>query len=302
MKTTATQLRFSNRDYLRPGHGFCPGCGAALALRYFLKAVGDKLVLISPPGCTAPSISFPKPTLFGGEMGDTPIDVIHCPFGSAAIFAGGIKAGLQDRGDDETLVVAWAGDGATFDIGFGALAGAAQRNEDIIYVCYDNEAYVNTGNQKSGATPGGARTTTDLAPSAEHAKKDLFWSMLGQGIPYLATATVAYPQDLMNKAAKAAAASGFRLLHILTPCIPAWSIDPAASVAVSRLAVQTRYFPLLEAENGGAVRMKSNVKQVDAAEFFKKQRRFAGMSQEDLAKQQERIDARWERLSRLTQE
>lgn len=258
--------------------------------------------MISPPGCTAPSISFPQPCLFGGDQGDKPMDVIHCPFGSAAIFAGGIKSGLVDRGDKKTLVVAWAGDGATFDIGFGALSAAAQRNEDIIYVCYDNEAYVNTGNQKSGASPGGAQTTTGMVSMADNPKKDLFWSMLGQGVPYAATATVAYPRDLMDKARKAAALKGFRLMHILTPCIPAWGMDPGASVEVSRLAVRSRYFPLLEAENGGAVRLKTNFKPVGLTRFVEKQRRFMKISPEEMACLEQRVQRRWQRLSKMTEE
>ena len=219
MNTTEKALRYNDKEYIRPPHGFCPGCGVALGLRYFLKAIGGKVVLVTPPGCSAPSISFPKPSLF---TDDKLIDVIHCPFGSAAIFAGGIKTALEARGDYETQVVAWAGDGATFDIGFGAVSAAAQRNDDIIYVCYDNEAYMNTGNQQSGSTPSGAQTTTSVPHGMDYKDKDLIWIMMGHDVPYAATATIAYPDDLMAKAKKAKGIKGFRLFHILTPCVAGW--------------------------------------------------------------------------------
>jgi pyruvate ferredoxin oxidoreductase beta subunit/2-oxoisovalerate ferredoxin oxidoreductase beta subunit len=128
MNTTETPLRYGSTDEcINPPHGFCPGCGAALAIRYFLKAVGDKIILVMPPGCTAPSV------IRALEHGGEPIDTMGSPFGNTAFIASGIKSGLTAKGDTETLVVGWAGDGATFDIGFGAVSAAAERNEDIIY-------------------------------------------------------------------------------------------------------------------------------------------------------------------------
>jgi len=150
MNMTERTLRYSDIEYIVPPHGFCPGCGVALAIRYFLKAIGEKVVLVTPPGCASPAVLFPKRSLVReGRL----LDIVACPFGSAAIFAGGIKTALMARGDLETQIIAWAGDGATFDIGFSAVSAAAERNEDIIYVCYDNEAYMNTGSQRSSLPP-----------------------------------------------------------------------------------------------------------------------------------------------------
>jgi len=230
------------------------------------------------------------------------IDVVHCPFGSAAVFAGGIKAALEARGDFITQVVAWAGDGATFDIGFGALSAAAQRNENIIYVCYDNEAYMNTGNQRSGSTPLGSQTTTTVVPDpAGHKDKDLMWIMMGHDIPYAATATIAYPDDLMAKAEKAMEITGFRLFHILTPCVPGWRYHPNLTVKVSKLAVQTGFFPLMEVENGTCLTLKKTGRTKPVEEYIRLQGRFKGLSNEDMGSIQTTVEKRIERLKRVSQ-
>jgi pyruvate/2-oxoacid:ferredoxin oxidoreductase beta subunit len=299
MNTTGKALRYNDIEYIQPPHGFCPGCGVALALRYFLKAVGEKVILVTPPGCSAPSISFPKPSLVSN---DHLIDVVHCPFGSSAVFAGGIKAALEARGDLETQVIAWAGDGATFDIGFGALSAAAQRNENIIYVCYDNEAYMNTGNQRSGSTPRGSQTTTTVAPDLEgHRDKDLIWIMMGHDVPYAATATIAYPDDLMAKARKAREIIGFRLFHILTPCVPGWRYPPHLTVKLSKLAVQTRLFPLMELEDGDHLTLKKKGRTKPLEEYIRLQGRFEGLTNENIASIQAGVEKRWQRLNRVSQ-
>jgi pyruvate/2-oxoacid:ferredoxin oxidoreductase beta subunit len=298
MSTMNQSLRYNDQEFIRPPHGFCPGCGVALALRYFLKAVGDRVILVTPPGCSAPSISFPKPSLVGSKG---LIDVIHCPFGSSAIFAGGIKAALETKGDTETQVIAWAGDGATFDIGFGALSAAAQRNENIIYVCYDNEAYMNTGNQKSGSTPGGSGTTTTVAPEdTGNGEKDLLWIMMGHDIPYAATATIAYPDDLMAKARKAAGIKGFRFFHILTPCVPGWKYPPHLTVKLSKLAVQARLFPLAEYEKDGDLTLKKKGREKPLEEYVRLQGRFKGMHAKDMEKWKTAVERRWNRLNRVS--
>ena len=299
MNTTGKALRYNNIEYIQPPHGFCPGCGVALALRYFLKAVGEKIILVTPPGCSAPSISFPKPSLVSN---DHLIDVVHCPFGSSAVFAGGIKAALEARGDLETQVIACAGDGATFDIGFGALSAAAQRNENIIYVCYDNEAYMNTGNQRSGSTPRGSQTTTTVAPDLEgHRDKDLIWIMMGHDVPYAATATIAYPDDLMAKARKAREIRGFRLFHILTPCVPGWRYPPHLTVKLSKLAVQTGLFPLMELEDGDHLTLKKKGRTKPLEEYIRLQGRFEGLTNENISSIQAAVEKRWQRLNRVSQ-
>jgi pyruvate/2-oxoacid:ferredoxin oxidoreductase beta subunit len=294
---TETPLRYDDIEYIEPPHGFCPGCSVALALRYFLKVVGDKVVLVMPPGCAAPSVLFPKRSLIhNGKM----LDIVSCPFGSAAIFSGGIKTALEARGDKETEVIAWAGDGATFDIGFGGVSAAAERNEDIIYVCYDNEAYMNTGNQRSSATPWGARTSTNPPPTPknEH-KKDMMWVMMGHEVPYAATATVAYADDLMAKAKKVMEIRGFTFLHILTSCVPGWRYPPELTIKISKLAVQTRLFPLYEIKNGTRITINKRPKAKELKAFTGLQGRFTHLSEDDMARLQEEVERRWSRLNHM---
>lgn len=297
MTTTGTRLRYDSVEYIEPPHGFCPGCSVVLALRYFLRAIGEKVILVMPPGCAAPSVLFPKRSLIkDGQL----LDIVSCPFGSAAVFAGGIKTALEANGDAQTEVIAWAGDGATFDIGFGGVSAAAERNEDIIYVCYDNEAYMNTGNQRSGATPLGAKTSTNPPPSkkSEH-KKDIMWIMMGHEIPYGATATVAYADDLMAKAKKARDMKGFRFFHILTPCVPGWGYAPELTVKVSKLAVQTRLFPLFEVENGTKITINKRPRMRELREFIQLQERFRHLTEEDMVQVQREVQRRWERLNHM---
>ena len=294
---TKRPSRYSSEECIEPPHGFCPGCGVALALRYFLKAVGDQVVLVMVPGCASPSVLFPKPSLIheGRQL-----EVIASTFGSASIFAGGIKSGLEARGETQTHVVAWAGDGATFDIGFGALSASAERNENIIYVCYDNEAYMNTGNQRSGATPWGAKTSTNPGPDFKHeSKKDIMWIMMGHGVPYAATATISDADDLMAKAKKATEIRGFRFLHILTPCVAGWGYRSELTVELSRLAVETGVFPLLEIENGTKVTINRNPKRRPLEEYVKAQGRFKHMTAADIDQFRGYIEKRWETLEYL---
>lgn len=297
MNMTETPLRYDDIEYIDPPHGFCSGCSVVLALRYFLKAVGDKVVLVMPPGCAAPSVLFPKRSLVHrGKL----LDIVSCPFGSAAIFAGGIKTALEARGETETEVIAWAGDGATFDIGFGGVSAAAERNEDIIYVCYDNEAYMNTGNQRSSATPWGAKTSTNPLPMPKNEqKKDMMWVMMGHQVPYAATASVAYADDLMAKAKKAKNLRGFRFLHILTPCVPGWGYPPELTVKISKLAVQTRLFPLYEVEDGTKITVNKRPKGKKLKAFIELQERFKHLTSDDIAQLQAEVERRWNRLNHM---
>jgi len=297
MNMIETRLRYDDREYLDPPHGFCPGCGVALALRYFLKGIGGKVILVIPPGCAAPSLMFPKKSLvYEGR----PIDTISCPFGSTARFAGGLKTALLARGDRETEVIAWAGDGATFDIGFGGLSAASERNEDVVYVCYDNEAYMNTGNQRSSATPWGAKTATTPPPFMKvENKKEIMWIMMAHAVPYAATTTIAYPDDLMAKAEKAKGMKGFRFFHILTPCVPGWGYSPEMTVKLSRLAVQTRWFPLYEIENGIKITINKNLKTKPIQDFILPQGRFRHLKDEDVDRIQENVNSRWDRLNHM---
>jgi pyruvate ferredoxin oxidoreductase beta subunit/2-oxoisovalerate ferredoxin oxidoreductase beta subunit len=224
---------------------------------------------------------------------------MHTPFASAAAAASGVRAALDIKGDTETTVCAWAGDGGTFDIGIQALSAAAERNENIMYICYDNEAYMNTGIQRSSATPFGAwTTTTPAARVKDQPKKDLLAIMAAHGIPYAATATVAFPDDLAAKVARARATRGTRFLHVLAPCPPGWKIPSERAIRVARLAVMSRVFPLVEVENGTTWRVTLDPGQVPLEDYLKEQGRFRYLldSADALQAARTAVERRWERV------
>ena len=213
--------------------------------------------------------------------------------------ASGIKAALDVRGNTETNVMAWAGDGGTFDIGLQALSGAAERNENIIYCCYDNEAYMNTGVQRSSATPSGAWTTTTPSSHPEaHPKKDILAILAAHRIPYAATASVAFPVDLVEKVKKAKEIRGTRFLHILAPCPPGWKYPDESTIEMARTAVHTRMFPLVEVENGRRWRFTVDHPGGPVEPYLRKQGRFRHLTDEDIAALQAEVDDRWELFER----
>ena len=201
-------------------------------------------------------------------------------------------------GDTETTVVAWAGDGGTFDIGLQALSGAAERNDDIIYICYDNEAYMNTGIQRSSATPFGAwTTTTPVKFYKDQPKKDIDAIMAAHRIPYQATASIAYPEDLFKKAKKAKDIYGTRFLHIYAPCPTGWKSRPEDAVKLARMVVQNCIFPLYEVEYGEKYTLNikvTNKKPID--DYIRLQGRFRHLKADEIRAMQEEADRRWDRL------
>ena len=284
--------RVPREELLDSGHLACPGCGAALAMRFVLKALGEKTI-VTLPACCWSIIAGPWP------QSSLKVPLYHTAFETGASVASGIKAALVARGDSETTVIAWAGDGGTFDIGLQALSGAAERNEDIIYFCYDNEAYMNTGVQRSSATPWGAWTTTTPGAHPEsHPKKDIVGIMAAHRIPYAATATVAHPDDLIAKVRKARTIRGTRFLHILAPCPPGWKSNDDESIALARMAVNCRVFPLLEVENGQRWRFSMDHPGEPVGPYIRRQGRFRHLTDEQIAAIQEQVDARWQALER----
>jgi len=261
----------------------------ALAYRYFLKVVGeDKVIIFQMPGCAN-----------GNILGSPEIQERRqvSLLGTCSIYAAGLKSGLVARGDTESMVVCWAGDGATFDIGMGPISGAADRNEDILYVCYDNESYQNTGNQRSSAAPWNTISTTNpLGYQKMEFKKDIMTIMAGHMIPYAATATVDDPRDLMRKVQKAKNTKGFRFLHILCPCPTGWGYPSELTVELSRLAVDTKIFPIFEVEHGINYTINRQPGGVHISEYTKKQRRWRHLTDEDIAKFEGNIEQRWKRL------
>ncbi|MCX7973139.1 MAG: 3-methyl-2-oxobutanoate dehydrogenase subunit beta [Candidatus Aminicenantes bacterium] len=296
-KARTMKLSLPIEEYMNPGHLACQGCGATLAMRYVLKALGQKTVLCIPACCwSVIDGPFPYSCL------DVPI--FHCAFETAAASASGVKAGLEMVGDKETTVVAWAGDGGTFDIGIQALSGAAERNDNIIYVCYDNEAYMNTGIQRSSATPYGAwTTTTPVKHFKDQPKKDIVAIMAAHRIPYLATASVAYPEDLFRKMKKAKEIKGTRFFHIFAPCPTGWRSRPEDTIKLARLAVQTCYFPLFEVEWGEKYTINIKPKEKKpVVDYLRLQGRFSHLTEKEIELIQAGIDRQWHRLLRLASE
>ena len=285
-------IRFPEEEYLMSGHLACSGCGGPIAMRYALKALGDETIVIIAASC------------FSGISGVFPYNALKVPvsqvaFATAASTATGVKAGLEIMGDSTTTVLAWAGDGGTFDIGLQALSGAAERNNDFIYVCYDNEAYMNTGIQRSSATPFMTwTTTTPLQQPKEEAKKNIMEIMAAHQIPYAATASVAYPEDFFNKIKKARSMKGFKFIHVLSSCPTGWRLSTQLSIKAARLAVLTRIFPLYEIENGERyiINLKPDLHPVK--EYLSLQGRFRHLTDPEIEVIQKNIERSWERLIR----
>lgn len=277
-------------ELLEPGVLSCQGCGASLAMKLALKGLGERTVIVIPACCWSIIVGvYPYSALR--------VPVLHVPFASAAVCASGVRAGLDARGEEDVIVMAWAGDGGTYDIGIQSLSGAAERNDDILYVCYDNEAYMNTGTQRSSATPLGAWTTTTPAGSVKaEPKKDLEKIMQSHYIPYIATASVAHPDDMVQKFQKARQMTGTRFIHILSPCPPGWQIDPGKSIQVTRMATQAKVFPLYEVENGTTTINVMPEKEITVAEYVQSQGRFRYMSQEMIHLLQTQVERKWKEL------
>jgi pyruvate/2-oxoacid:ferredoxin oxidoreductase beta subunit len=287
---------------LHPGHAACAGCGPAINIRHALGALqaatpDTRIVLVIPASCWTIIAGVYPVNAFG-------VTVHLTPFASAAAEASGIKAALRLRGHGDTHVVVWAGDGGTCDIGFSGVSAAAERNEDIIYVLNDNEAYMNTGVQKSGATPEGAWTTTTPASHPRQGqKKDIARIMAAHHIPYVATlASGSLPmlKDFRAKVTRAAETSGFRFLQILGPCPPGWRYPTAQSTEMARLAVDSHTFPLLECDHGQWRITYSPKHPVPVRDFLSTQGRFAHLGDAEIETIQRHVDARWEEIAGLT--
>ena len=290
MSQTLIKDRIPDRELITSGHLACPGCAAPMAMNLVLKALGPKTI-VTLPACCWSIIAGPWP------QSSLKVPLFHTAFETGGATASGIKAGLEARGDSETTVIAWAGDGGTFDIGLQALSGAAERNEDIIYCCYDNEAYMNTGIQRSSATPWGAWTTTTptCEPEAQP-KKDILAILAAHRIPYAATASVAYPVDLIEKVKRAKEIRGTRFLHILSPCPPGWKTGNDTAIELARLAVLNRVFPLMEVEHGHTWRFTADHPGDPVEPYIRSQGRFRHLTDEQIARIQDEVDARWKVL------
>ncbi len=280
----------AEKELMGPGHLACAGCGAALAMRYALEALGPRTIIVMPACCWSIIAGpFPHSTLR--------VPTFHAAFETAAVTAAGVRAALDMQGKSDINVMAWAGDGGTFDIGIQALSGAAERNDDIIYICYDNEAYMNTGIQRSSATPDLAWTTT--TPRGKlRAKKNIMAIIAAHMIPYAATASIAFPDDFIAKLKKAAGIRGTRFFHVLATCPVGWRIPSNLSVKMARLAVHTNVFPLYEVEEGERYRLTVLSRNLPVKDYLKPQGRFQKLTAEMIDEIQQEVDRNWSKLNR----
>jgi pyruvate ferredoxin oxidoreductase beta subunit len=293
--TRVTEL--PTTEYLLSGNRACAGCGIGIGLRAITKALDGRMVLVNPASCL---------TVLGGMYPIASLDIpwINVAFPSTAAAAAGVRAGLKAMGrESDMTVLAMAGDGGTADIGIQALSGAAERNDDFIYVCYDNEAYMNTGTQRSGSTPAGAKTTTTWTGKREN-PKDVLAIMEAHRVGYVASTSAAFPTDVYDKVAKARGRSGLRYIHMNTPCPSGWNFDPKDTVRLGTLAVECGIVVLYEIEDGifrltgkSASMAKSGKPRTPVAEYLGTQGRFKGIAPETVAEVQAWTDERWERYA-----
>ncbi|MGV8965883.1 MAG: thiamine pyrophosphate-dependent enzyme [Cellulomonas sp.] len=272
----SAQSEEARANSLTSGHRACQGCGEALGARYVLdaamRAADGRMVTVNATGCLE-VFSTPYPET------SWRLAWLHSLFGNAPAVATGVAAGLRALGKDDVRVVAQGGDGATVDIGFACLSGMFERNDDVLYICYDNGGYMNTGVQRSGATPPAARTTTTQAVGDEPGNvfgqgKDVPRIAMAHEIPYVATATVADLRDLEAKVEKAMGMHGARYLHVLVPCPLGWGSQSKDTVKIARLATESGHFPVFEAERGEVTSVRKIRHQVPVEEYLKLQGRY----------------------------
>ena len=273
----SVQSTLERTNSLNSGHRACQGCGEALGARYAIdaamRATRNQLIACNATGCLE-VFSTPYPQT------SWQIPWIHSLFGNAAAVATGVAVAMRVKGREEVRVVAQGGDGGTTDIGFGCLSGMFERNDDVLYICYDNEGYMNTGVQRSSATPPAARTATTLPVGAALGNafgqgKSVPLIAMAHEIPYVATASVADLRDLEAKVTKAMDIRGARYVHILVPCPLGWGSAPHDTIALARLAIESGLFPVFEAEQGEITGRRPIRRQMPVEDYLKGQKRFA---------------------------
>jgi pyruvate ferredoxin oxidoreductase beta subunit len=294
---------FARQELMYPGGGSCPGCVDLLSLRMTLKALGEKTILVVPASCTASIQCYYPNTPFQ-------VPVLTMAFEAGGAAASGLVAALKRLGEEDVNVVVWAGDGGTYDIGLQSMSGAMERGTNFIYICYNNEIYSNTGIQRSGATPFGAWTTTTWTGKVEH-RKDMPGIMMAHRLPYVATASPSYIEDLYRKVQKAASIKGPKYLEFHIPCAPGWRFPMEQTVEIGRLAVECGAWALFECENG-QVKFNLRSKQIldgkvqrkPIEEYLKLQGRFAHLfkperDEKALAEIERWLDSEWEHYKQL---
>jgi pyruvate ferredoxin oxidoreductase beta subunit len=285
-----------------PGSAACPGCPATMALRIVFKALGKKTVMVVPACCTAVIESLYPNTSFG-------IPVMNIAFEAAAAGASGVEAAFRKQGKDDINVVAWAGDGGTYDIGIQALSGALERQTNFIYICYNNQIYSNTGVQRSGATPYGAWTTTTVKGKTEF-RKEMGEIIQAHHIPYSCQACISYPEDLYNKLIKAKSIKGSKYVEIMAPCPPGWRFGMERTVDMGIMAVETGAWALYECENDvvtfngkSKLILEKKIERKSIEDWIKQQGRFSHLFKptkdvKRIKAIEDHIDQVWERYRR----
>jgi pyruvate/2-oxoacid:ferredoxin oxidoreductase beta subunit len=277
----------------RPGNNACAGCGMSLGLQWLDQALrGGMLTLIVPACCAVATPGAFPDSAYG-------VPAVASTFASSPAVATGVSR-VHHLNDEPDPTICWAGDGGTYDIGLATLSAAAERNEDLIYICYDNEIYGNTGGQRSSATPLGARTVTTRSGKAEP-KKDIMAIMAAHRVPFAATLSLAHREDFLRKLAVAQATRGFRFLLMLSPCPAGWKSEPEDTVELARLAVATGMFPLYEVFNGRRYRIDARPDGTPLEEYFARQQRFSS-AEMDVAGLRDDITDQWARLESLAAE
>lgn len=280
-------------ELFAPGHRGCAGCGAAIGARLALKASGKNTVAICATGCLE-VMTTPYPETAWR------VPFVHVAFENAGAVASGVERALKSQGKEDAHVIAFGGDGGSVDIGLQSISGAMERGHNITYICYDNEAYMNTGIQRSGATPWGASTTTSPAGSEsfgeDKPKKNMPMIMAAHGIPYIATASIAYPEDYMKKVKKAVETKGPAYIHLNQPCTTGWGFDPSKTIELGRLGVETGFWPLYEIENGEFKVTYRPTERKPVVEYLKAQKRFKHLDEEHVQMIQDYVNNQCEEL------
>ena len=283
-------LDLRNDPMLCSGHAACPGCVEALSVRHVLSTMGPDTMAVIPPSCMA-IISGPQP------FSSLRIPVYQPTLEASAAAASGLRRALDAQGKRDTQVIVLAGDGGTYDIGFQCLSSAAERNENILYFCLDNEGYMNTGAQKSSSTPHYAKTGSTPEGKSTR-KKNLTEIMAAHEVPYAATASVGYLPDLIAKVKKAKTIRGFRIITLLIPCLDGWGLAEDGGLKASRYAVESGAFPLYEVEDGRRYTLNHGTRTRSVSDYLALQRRYQHLEPERIAALQAEVDEGWDRLHR----
>ncbi|MFH1431755.1 MAG: pyruvate synthase subunit PorB [archaeon] len=278
-------------DLLAPGHRTCAGCGPAIATRMMLRATGPNIVICHATGCMEVTTTQYPTTSWK-------VPWIHVLFENACSVASGVKEALIAQGKEDVHVIAFGGDGGMADIGFRAMSGLMERGHDVLIVIYDNEAYMNTGIQRSGSTPWCASTTTTpsgkISKGKEQWKKDMVAIAVAHHIPYAATASIAFPFDLEKKIKKALSIKGPKFIQIHAPCPVGWYFESEKTIEIAKLAVDSKMWPLYEVEDGKKT-VTYKPKGTPVADYLNPQKRFRHLTVDDIKEYQKRVDDYWQK-------